>query len=283
MRNKEPLISIITVVFNGEKYLEQTIKSVLAQTYHNVEYLIIDGDSTDGTIPIIKKYESQITNWISEPDSGIFDAMNKGISRASGNLINLLNADDFLEPYALEMVAEKYGSIDQPCVIYGHASALDDKNQVAAEMYSHPKYWRGMTINHQTMFVHKEVYQSVGLYDTRFRFAADYDFLVRTFEQQVPYFRIDKVIVHYRISGQSTGNPETVKESNIINKHYFGKSLERQKFLVYNYLWQPLKFSFRATLYRIFGAKRSRKIMSLYKNWVQKPRLPGKNGSVSGD
>ncbi|UCF62697.1 MAG: glycosyltransferase [bacterium] len=265
-------ISVITVVFNGEKYLEQTIKSVLDQTYKNVEYLIIDGGSTDGTLAIIKRYESQIDYWVSELDNGIFDAMNKGIARASGELINLLNADDFLEPDTLESVAERYHSINQPCVIYGHASALDDKNQVAAEMYSHPKYWRGMTINHQSMFVHKEVYQSVGLYDTQYRYAGDYDFLVRTFRQNIPYFIIDKVMVHYRLSGQSTNNPECVRESNIINKQYFGHSMARQKFLLYNYVWQPLKFSVRSFLYRTVGAKRSRKIMALYKRWVQKPK-----------
>ena len=273
--NSKPLISIITVVYNGEKYLEQTIKSVLNQSYKNIEYLIIDGGSTDGTIPIIKKYESQIDYWVSEPDNGIFDAMNKGITRASGELINLLNADDFLEKDTVQLIVDKYLSIEKPCIIYGHASALDDENQVAAELYSHLKYWRGMTINHQAMFVHREVYDSVGFYNTDYRYAADYDFFIRTFQNNIPYHFLDHVIVNYRISGQSTGNPECVKESNKINKKYFRNSLKRQKFLIYNYVWQPLKFSFRALLYRAIGAQKARKFMSLYKRWIQKPKSAG--------
>jgi glycosyltransferase involved in cell wall biosynthesis len=261
-------------VYNGEEYLEQTIKSVLNQTYKNIEYLIIDGGSTDGTIPIINNYQSQIDYWVSEPDNGIFDAMNKGISKASGELINLLNADDFLEKDTVERVVDKFLSVEKPCIIYGHASALDDKNQVAAELYSHQKYWRGMTINHQTMFVHREVYNSVGLYNTDYRYASDYDFFVRTFLKNIHYYFLNKVIVNYRISGQSTGNPECVRESNLINKKYFGKSLKRQKFLIYNYVWQPLKFNFRAFLYRTLGAQKARKLMGIYKKLVQKPQSP---------
>lgn len=276
MKNSKPLISIITVVYNGEEYLEQTIKSVLNQSYKKIEYLIIDGGSTDGTISIIKKYESKIDYWVSEPDNGIFDAMNKGIAKTSGELINLLNADDFLEIETVERVVDKFLSVVKPCIIYGHASALDDKNQVAAELYSNLKYWRGMTINHQAMFVHRDVYDSVGLYNPDYRYAADYDFFIRTFQKNIPYLFLDKVIVNYRISGQSTGNPECVRESNLINKKYFGNSIKRQKFLIYNYIWQPLKFNFRAFLYYTLGAKRARKFMDIYKRSIQKPKSPGK-------
>jgi glycosyltransferase involved in cell wall biosynthesis len=276
LNNSKPLISIVTVVYNGEKYLDQAIQSVLNQRYQNIEYIIIDGGSTDGTIPIIKKYQSHIDYWVSEPDNGIFDAMNKGISKASGELINLLNADDFLETDTLELVAERYHSIKKPCIIYGHASALDDKNQVAAELYSNLRYWRGMTTNHQAMFVHREVYNSVGVYNTDYRYAADYDFFIRTFKNNIPYLSLDKVIVNYRISGQSTDNPECVRESNHINKRYFGNSLKRHIFLLYNYIWQPLKFGFRSILYSTIGPERARKIMSIYKRWVQKPTPPSK-------
>ena len=94
LENK-PLVTIITVVFNGEAYLEETIQSVINQTYDNVEYIIIDGGSTDGTLDIIKKYENQIDYWISEKDHGIYDAFNKGISLAQGTLVGIQNADDY--------------------------------------------------------------------------------------------------------------------------------------------------------------------------------------------
>ena len=94
MSSVRPLVSVVTVVFNGEKYLEETIQSVINQTYDNVEYTLIDGGSTDGTVDIIRKYEDKIAYWISEPDNGIFDAMNKGADKATGEYIYYLNAGD---------------------------------------------------------------------------------------------------------------------------------------------------------------------------------------------
>ncbi|MCB0383237.1 MAG: glycosyltransferase, partial [Psychroserpens sp.] len=105
---KEPLISIITVVFNGEKYLQQTIDSVTNQTYKNIEYIIIDGGSTDETLNIIKANESHIDFWISERDNGLYDAMNKGISKAKGELIGMINSDDWYELNAVETVVNTY-------------------------------------------------------------------------------------------------------------------------------------------------------------------------------
>lgn len=101
-----PLVSIITVVFNGAKYIEQTINSVINQSYKNIEYIIIDGASTDGTIDIIKQYENKISYWKSEKDKGIYFAMNKGISLANGELIGILNADDFYLPDTIKKIID---------------------------------------------------------------------------------------------------------------------------------------------------------------------------------
>ena len=108
IKNNEPLISIITVVYNGEEYLEQTINSVINQTYKNIEYLIIDGGSTDGTLDIIKKYDNHISYSVSESDKGLYDAMNKGISIANGELIGMINSDDWYELDAVELIVNKY-------------------------------------------------------------------------------------------------------------------------------------------------------------------------------
>lgn len=116
-RSSEPLVSIITVVFNGEKYLEQTILSVLNQTYSNIEYIIIDGGSSDATLDIINKYTDKIDYWVSEPDSGIYDAMNKGISLATGQLIGIINSDDWYELDAVEEIVRAYK--DGSTIIYG--------------------------------------------------------------------------------------------------------------------------------------------------------------------
>src|SRR5439155_13950516 len=97
-----PLVSIITIVYNREAYLEQAINSVLQQSYPNIEYIVIDGGSTDNSVSIIKKYASKIQYWVSEPDNGIADAFNKGLMKANGNIIGFINADDWYEPIAVE-------------------------------------------------------------------------------------------------------------------------------------------------------------------------------------
>src|ERR1700719_3728267 len=101
-----PVISIITIVFNGEKYLDQTIRSVLDQNYPSVQYIIIDGGSTDNSLNIIKKYEKDLYLWVSEKDKGISDAFNKGIARATGDIIGIINADDWYEPETFKRVAQ---------------------------------------------------------------------------------------------------------------------------------------------------------------------------------
>ncbi len=103
-----PLISIITVVYNGEKYLKQAIESVINQTYKNIEYIIIDGGSTDNTLNIIKNYHQNISKWVSEPDNGLYDAMNKGIKLATGELIGMVNSDDWSELTAVEIIVNEY-------------------------------------------------------------------------------------------------------------------------------------------------------------------------------
>ena len=115
----KPLISIITVVYNGEKYLEETIQSVINQTYDNVEYIIIDGGSTDGTVDIIKKYEDQIDYWVSEKDTGMYNALNKGFSCAQGDYLGWLNADDTLFPNAFKDINTVFKSF--PDVQIGRA------------------------------------------------------------------------------------------------------------------------------------------------------------------
>ncbi len=262
----KPVISVVTVVRNGEHSLEQTIQSVLQQTYGAIEYIVIDGASTDGTLDIIKKYERKIAYWISEPDKGIYDAMNKGISASSGELINLLNADDYLEPNAVELVVAKYLDMRKSAIIYGHAFAVDDRYSVKAPLFSRPAYWLGMTINHQSMFVHRKIYESIGLYDIQYRAAADYDFLVRSFRNNVPFELVEACIVNYRNSGVSFTSTRHREESNIINKKQFGTwSKKRWAFIMFNYAWMPVKLSLRTFLYEIIGVKRTRMLISLYK------------------
>jgi len=264
----KPLVSIVTVVFNGVKNIEQTIQSVLNQTYDNIEYIIIDGGSTDGTLDIIRKYEDVIDYWASESDNGIYDAMNKGIALAAGELINLLNADDFLEPAAVKLVTGRYLQYKKSCILYGHSYSIDDVHSVKARMFSSTKYWLGMTINHQTMFVHREIYTTLGLYDSKeYRYAADFDFLVRCFRNNVSFIRIEDCIVNYRNAGISSAGSDHRKEANSINKKYFCfLSGKRVAFVIFNYIWMPFKINLKMSLYKTVGAKTVRKAITIYKS-----------------
>ncbi|MFA6144570.1 MAG: glycosyltransferase family 2 protein [Sulfurimonas sp.] len=166
--NDKPLISIITVVYNGEKYLEETIQSVINQTYDNVEYIIIDGGSTDGTVDIINKYENQIDYWVSERDKGIYDAMNKGIDLAFGDYIFFLGADDRLENI-LHIIFKDINK--RYLLVYGNIkynTSLFVKSKFSFQTYLHN------TIHHQSAFYSKDLFTNFR-YDIRYKIAADYE------------------------------------------------------------------------------------------------------------
>lgn len=192
-------VSIITVVYNGVKHLEQTIKSVLNQTYANIEYIIIDGGSTDGTINIIKKYESNIAHWVSEPDSGIYDAMNKGIKMATGELIGIINSDDWYEPYAVEEIVMAY---KDNTVCYGLMRHIS--NDEILEIYAPaPCLIPKKMIPHSTCFVPSNIYRKYGLFDLQYKSCADYHLILRLYKAGVKFEFIEKVIANFRFGGYS--------------------------------------------------------------------------------
>ena len=199
----KPLVSIITVVYNGEKTLEQTIQSVLAQTYPNIEYIIIDGKSSDGTMDIVFKYADKISKFVSEKDNGIYDAMNKGLALANGEIVGILNADDFYEPDAIENVVHLYSpGLNVYCGairnIEENSASFVRKAPVNLE-----KLKRGMVVNHPAMFVNKKVYEELGGFNTAYRVVADWDFTLRCYLAGVKFLKLDKVITNFRIDGVS--------------------------------------------------------------------------------
>ena len=218
----KPLITVITAVLNGERHLEQTILSVLRQSYDNVEYLIIDGGSTDGTLDIIKKYEDEIDYWLSEADSGIYEAMNKGIDLAKGEMIALLNADDYYELNSLHTVAEFCVNIGMDNVFYANHYMLQEDLHLRYKSYPHMRYWMGMPLCHQAMFVPKEIYQKLGSYSLSYAFAADYEFLLRSLKYGIRYVHIDQFLVNYRNTGLTSLNyTRAMEEWRKINAIYF--------------------------------------------------------------
>ena len=201
---RKPLVSIIAVVHNGKKHLEQTIQSVLSQSWSNIEYVIVDGGSTDGTLDIIRKYEDRIDHWISEPDKGIYDAMNKGLSLASGDLIAFLNSGDWYNPGVLENVVEEYlRKINGDLVIAGKWTLIFEDLDLEIHISPSLKFSLGIPISHPAMFVPRNVYEKFGKYDLQFPLGADFDMIVRFYLNNVIFHFIDAPIVNYRTRGTS--------------------------------------------------------------------------------
>jgi len=217
------LITIITVVYNGDKYLECAIQSVLSQSYKNIEYIIIDGGSTDGTVDIIRKYEDGLAYWVSEKDNGIYSAMNKGIMMSRGDYIGLLNSDDWYEPDAIRHLVQILNSSSTSVdIVYGDMNIVDavtrSTRYIAANINNLP---RNMTINHPTCFVKRALYMD-RLFDTTFRMAADYDFILYHKMRGARFLHLNMITANMRSGGVSSNNIITVKERFLIHKKYYG-------------------------------------------------------------
>jgi glycosyltransferase involved in cell wall biosynthesis len=203
----EPLISIITPSFNQERFIEQTIQSVLGQNYPNIEYIIIDGGSTDGTGDIIKKYEQQLSYWVSEPDNGVSDAFNKGLRASRGDYIQFLNSDDWLiDSTIISRVIESIKQSDYPLLLYGNAEVVDRSNGEHLWYMGRPFTLRGfllrMTIGHQALFTRKDYFERYGEFDSGLKYSMDYEMLLRSVPDLHPVW-LNYTIVKMREGGIS--------------------------------------------------------------------------------
>lgn len=178
------LISIVTPSYNQSRYLEQTIQSVLAQDYPHIEYMVVDGGSTDGTINVIRKYESKLAWWLSEKDRGQTDAINKGFGRARGDILAWINSDDTYEPGAFAAAVRYLQDHPEVGMVYGDCNYIDGSGNVVgrfkAAQTDHRLLRRGYThIPQQTMFLRADLWKQVGPLDPSFYFAMDYDLWIR--------------------------------------------------------------------------------------------------------
>lgn len=201
-------VSIITVCYNSSMTIRRTFDSVLNQTYADIEYIVVDGASTDGTIEIIKEYEPLFEGrmcWISEKDNGIYDAMNKGISMAEGELIGIINSDDYYEPDAVECMVNAMTG-DKYQILYGEMRTWKDGEEESISISSH-KFLRDRMINHPSCFVTKSVYKEFGCYDMHYKSVADYDFMLRMNERKEIVFKpVYEIIANFTLGGKcSTG------------------------------------------------------------------------------
>lgn len=184
-----PLISIVTVCYNSAKTIENTLNSVLNQTYDNYEYWVIDGGSSDGTLDILERVSSSFNgrlHYISEKDSGIFNAMNKGIKKCNGDIIGLLNSDDSYDSQTLSIVAKKYVAENHKyLIIIGDLMRVSSKGErIYKYHFSQDLVEKKLCFGHPSMFAAKSVYDKIGLYDESYKLASDGDWQLRAMEDQ---------------------------------------------------------------------------------------------------
>ncbi|RKN79764.1 glycosyltransferase family 2 protein [Ulvibacterium marinum] len=218
------LVTLITVVYNGEEHLEQTIKSVLNQTYVNTEYIIVDGGSTDRTIEIIKNYESQISTWISEPDKGLYDAMNKGVDLANGELIAMINSDDWYERNAVHSMVQAYKENPGYSIYHSDIFIINQNGKKTLRKYNKSTFkfkYYGMTYHHPTMFITAKEYR-LHRYNTNLSIYSDYQLVLETFfRSSKSFFYVEIPTVNYRIGGISakTSIYKRIQESFLVRRN----------------------------------------------------------------
>lgn len=216
-------VSIITVCLNSGATVRQTIESVLHQTYRDIEYIIIDGGSADGTLDIIQEYVPQFCGrmkYVSEKDQGIYDAMNKGINLAAGDVIGIINSDDWYELDAVERVAKCFEETEAEAV-YGEMWLID-QNEEREYHTCHSAF-----PPHPGTFIRREVYQKHGLFDLHYKIASDRDLLLRFMAEGVRFTSIDAILVNFRRTGISNIRIlECAEETYEIDWKYFGRCPE---------------------------------------------------------
>jgi len=237
-----PLVSLVTVVRNGDRHLAQTIKSVLDQEYDNIEYIVVDGASSDGSLEIIRHFEHGIDYWVSEPDRGISDAFNKGIRLSTGDWVGLINSDDWYELDAVPVVVEASSSAD---IVHGWTRKWFQSHHKIKRGYHPLCLWTGMCIQHPTVFVNRSLYKRVGLYSPDYQLAMDYQFLLRALTAGALFRKVNQVITNFRSGGVSFRQRDLA----------FEEELRAQREILFNPRWLfSLAHLTKSVIHRIGGS-----------------------------
>jgi glycosyltransferase involved in cell wall biosynthesis len=220
----KPVLSVITVVYNNVKDIERTMLSVLNQSYPNIEYLVIDGKSTDGTLEIIEKYRSQLAVFISEKDAGIYDAMNKGLAKATGDYVAFMNSGD--EFYEKDTVKEVFASEPDADIYYGETEMINDELQSlgqrrhhAPESFTWQDFKYGMSISHQAIFIRRKLTEP---YNLNYQLSSDIDWILTAAKKARKIVNVHRYVAKYLVGGMSKKkHRQSLKERfTIMRKHY---------------------------------------------------------------
>jgi len=220
-------VSVIIPSFNSAKTIEDTLKSIMGQNLPDIQIIIQDGGSTDDTKAIVTKYPTAISGWQSESDNGIYDAMNKGIKRATGEIIAILNSDDAWLPGTLDRVALAFSRNPDVGVVSGSIEVWEDSPDGAKVILKSSllHLHKGLTVQHPSTFVRRKVYERVGFFNTRYRIGADYDFVLRCLMANIPWIILDDVLVRMRAGGRGgstfTFNDWMIRKSYNISSAFY--------------------------------------------------------------
>lgn len=238
-----PTLSVITVVYNNARDIERTMLSVISQSYRHIEYIIIDGGSTDGTLDVIMRYKDQISFVLSEPDKGIYDAMNKGLARASGDYVLFMNSGD--ELYDRETVERVFSTAEDADIYYGETEMIDAglnslglRRHRAPEQLTLTSFRFGMSVSHQAIYIRRSLCEP---YDSRYELSADIEWILRALRKSKKVVNVGMVVARYLVGGMSKKRHlQSLKERYLIFNEFYGK--------VPNFL-NHLVISFRLAFY----------------------------------
>ncbi|PTQ93221.1 glycosyltransferase involved in cell wall biosynthesis [Mucilaginibacter yixingensis] len=246
MATFQPKLSVITVVYNDARHIERTMRSVIGQTYTNIEYLVIDGASTDGTLDKIKQQGHKIAQLISEKDKGIYDAMNKGLAKATGDYVIFMNSGD--EFYDNETVAHVFAAAPDADIYYGETEMITDqqvslgqRRHKAPERFTWRGFKYGMSISHQAIYVRRSMAEP---YDPKYQLSADIDWIIRATKKAKTIVRVPGYVAKYMVGGMSkTKHKQSLMERFDIMKRYYGlvPTIFNHFIIAFNLGWYWLK------------------------------------------
>ena len=224
MAADQPILSVITVVYNNVNDIERTMLSVLDQTYQNIEYIIVDGLSKDGTLEIIARYKKRVSKLISEKDEGIYDAMNKGLEAATGDYVLFMNSGD--EFYDAGTVAAVFASVSGADIYYGETEMIDSEGKSLGQRRhkAPPQFtWRdfkyGMSISHQAIYIKRELIEP---YDRKYELSADIDWIIRAAKKAKKIVNVNRYVAKYLVGGMSKAKhgQSLAERFDIMKQHY---------------------------------------------------------------